>query len=269
MGFEVQYQYHPEISKGEYNKQEMQTGNIKVGSPYEEVSLDVVAGKVMALMARRNILVVGVEIFEIVKKPIAFKESDDGIVIKNKKFRYDDGPAIAGEDLAEKAEDQVEKLKQLLASNPELATLLQPQSTVAAPSAPATPGTAIQKAVPNTQGLGPILRYEFFDPEDDIWVQQAKKQIKDFAFTRGKRYAIYGENLKPVGSLGGVAAQGLYYTVQDDKGRKQVVPNQLFSPVAAPKLEHEGELRGQGGGLSDNGLRWDGVMGDNDVPKLR
>ena len=50
MGYFVNYKY----VKRE-NRDEVLEGEIKVGSPYEDLPLSVLAGKIMALMARRNI----------------------------------------------------------------------------------------------------------------------------------------------------------------------------------------------------------------------
>src|SRR5690606_33375022 len=94
LGFEITLKFHEEISKGEYNKDELKTKTTKVGGPLEDVPIEVLAGKVIAQLARRNILVVDVEIYEITKKKISFKETSDGILIKNKKFRFDDGALI-------------------------------------------------------------------------------------------------------------------------------------------------------------------------------
>jgi len=52
----------------------------------------------MAQFARRNILVQDVKIFEYVRKEVAFKEEEDGIRIKNKRFRFDDGAAVTLQD---------------------------------------------------------------------------------------------------------------------------------------------------------------------------
>ena len=88
MGYELVFYFHKEISKGEYNKEEVKKKSVKVGSPYEEVPLETVAGKIIAQLARRNILVVDVDIFELTKKKLSYKETSDGILIKNKKFNH-------------------------------------------------------------------------------------------------------------------------------------------------------------------------------------
>jgi hypothetical protein len=259
MGYLVNYKFHPEISKGEYDKEDMRTANIKVGSPYEDVPLEVLAGKVMALLARRSVLVVDVEIMEITKKPLAFKEVEDGIVIKNKKFRFDDGPALSGgEEIKESPEAQ---LTALLQTHPNLAQLLNP-ATQPHNNLPVKRATPQQAPLP--PGTGTPVRYEFYRPDDTFWEDYAKGMIKDYAFTVGKQYPILAEKTRPIAKSAGGTAQGIFYETVDDKGRKQLVPNQLFTPKIS-RLEHEDSAGG--GGLTDDGLYWGDANGD--VPELR
>jgi hypothetical protein len=88
VGYEIIYSYH-EKQDGNYNKEETKTLKKKVGDPFEDVSLETLASSVMGQLARRDIFVIGVEIFELAKKKITFRETDNGVVIKNKKFLFD------------------------------------------------------------------------------------------------------------------------------------------------------------------------------------
>lgn len=54
----------------------------------------------MGQLARRDIFVSGVEVFELSKKPISFRESDGGVVIKNKKFTFDHSVGFSVQDLS-------------------------------------------------------------------------------------------------------------------------------------------------------------------------
>ena len=85
MGFECCYYYHEKVD-GDYNKEETKTFKKKVGDPFDDVPLEKLAASIMAQMARRDIWIVNVEIFELSKKPVNFKESKGGIVIKTKSF---------------------------------------------------------------------------------------------------------------------------------------------------------------------------------------
>lgn len=89
MGYEIRYTYHPRKEDGPgYNEEITEEKNSKVGKPFDDTSLEKCAAAIMAQLARRDVLVVDVEVYELVKKEISFKESKDGngIVLKNKKF---------------------------------------------------------------------------------------------------------------------------------------------------------------------------------------
>lgn len=278
MGYEVVYYYHEEIEKGEYNKDETKSKTVDVGSPYDDVSLDVLAGKVMALLARRNILVVNVEIFEFRRKKISFKESNDGIVIKNRKFKFDDGTRLKGEDLLD---DPMEQLKALLAANPELASSLnmpiqQPHEMQQndAPTLQAS-GDAAQVTVDLDQPVEqtnlappsftpdkPVSRYELFNPVIPGLAHDASS--RGWKFTMGKKYPIYDEKLAPT------AQAGMLYTTIDDDGIKRVMSDKFFTPeVANLSRDFESETftpaTGQGG---DPRLDW-GPPADVEMPEVR
>lgn len=225
MGYEVKYNFY-KMENGEYNKSEKHEALIKVGSPYEEVPLNALAGKVMALLARRNILVVDVEIFELVKKPLSYKEMEDGIVIKNRKFRFDDGPAVEGEEVKDESSDQ-EKLLELL-KKPEVLAVLKANNK----SAPQTT-QAIQPAKPASEKPIKIM---FFSPDDRYWLDKTRKEIPDLnrAFTAGRRYPIFEQQDRPVGrSPSGEEAIGIYYRTVDNLGRMQWVNDVLFTAEPA------------------------------------
>ena len=88
MGFECIYYFHKKVD-GDYDRENKETFKKKVGDPFDDVPLEKLAASIMAQMARRDIWIVDVEIFELTKKQISFKESKGGIVIKNKKFSFD------------------------------------------------------------------------------------------------------------------------------------------------------------------------------------
>ncbi len=237
MGFFIQYKYNKEITKGEYDKSETLEGSIKVGSPYEDVPTEVLAGKIMALLARRNILVVEIEAFEIEKKKINYRELDDGIVIKNKKFKFDDGPAI------EAAED-VEVDPKMLLSDPRVQAAIK-QLNLTPNIIPAAPKSIVPKER--------SLRVEVYMPEDadQIWLKNSERlnNGKSLALTPKKRYPIFEERPHPAGTNGGM----LYVTV-DDNGNRVLASDKLFqlpptliegsggpNKESSPKLMYEGE----------------------------
>ena len=90
MGYELIFHYKEAESPGVY-KDEIKNKSYKIGKVTEDVGLDVLAGKILAQLARRSILIVDVEIYEYAKKKLNYRETNDGIVLKNKKFSFDSG----------------------------------------------------------------------------------------------------------------------------------------------------------------------------------
>ncbi len=238
MGFLINYKFYKEISKGEYDKSDVQSNSIKVGNHDEDVSLDVLAGKVMALMARRNVLVIDVEIFEFTKKQLTFKETEDGITIKNKKFKFDDGSSISvsGESVESVVLIEKKEIKQQNISVP---------SVLVTPAEPAPPAPVVPKAKQDV-----ALRNEIFDPEIKELVVETKK--RGMAFTLGKSYPIFSEKIAPVRDA------GMMYTTMDDNGKKHSVTSRLFRIGGFDPNETRQDMR----------VSYSGGGGDN-MPTLR
>ncbi len=230
IGYEIVYSYYEKNETGEYNKELLKEKKVKIGSPHDDVSIDVLAGKILAQLARRNIFVQDVKIFEFIKKSISFRETDDGIVIKNKKFRFDDGPVIIGEEINTDGTD-IEEIKPEVKSKP----------------------TIVQTSVKQVNQKP--LRYETFDPES-LLLEAAKS--RGYKFTVGKKYPILNERL---------AAAGVMYTTQDDLGNKQILVDKFFVPIIG-ELAFESEMKSTKAEDISDRLNWSGVINDN-VPNLR
>lgn len=259
-----------------------------MGTPTEEVPLEQAAGKIMAQLARRNILITDVEIYEFTKKKLSYKEADDGILIKNKKFRFDDGASldVAPASVEEEGAGPQEQLMKLLSANPQLLQQLQQQqggggsgqqpqqnfpqvsvhfnsgnnagaSVDNVPTAkPSTPGgnlvPAIQKAP---------IRHELFDPEPTLADAARRRGLK---FQMGKEYPIYEERRPP----DGMETLGLMYVTVDDTGSKQILSSMHFVPkVGTLEKGFEDDPARNSSGL-DTRLQWDNTY-TSDVPSLR
>ena len=115
MGYEIIFSYRQasDTEKGVY-EDEIKSKKVKIGSSEDNLGLEAAAGRIFAQFARRNILVTEVEIWEYSKKKLSFKETDDGFLIKNRKFRFDDGTMLAPSeellDLFDCGEDEIIKL---------------------------------------------------------------------------------------------------------------------------------------------------------------
>lgn len=103
MGYEVKIVYHPRKESGGYDLERKEEEVVKVGRPFDETSLERLAGVVMSQMARRDVFVLAeeTEVIELVRNKISFKECKDGkgIVLKNKKFSFNEAAQMVAEDL--------------------------------------------------------------------------------------------------------------------------------------------------------------------------
>jgi hypothetical protein len=243
MGFEVVFHYHEEITKGEYNREELKSKRVKVGSPYDEVGLDIVAGKIISQLAKRSILVVDVEIYEFVKKKISYEETEDGIKLKNKKFRFDDGAVIS--DSGSQEDDLMEQLAEIIQEK--------------------APGTDVQAFLSGMKKGGnrpsqpqvtrSVSRHEIFDPPADL-IQHAKNV--GLAFTVGKKYPIFQDKIKE---------DKIFYATMNDRGREQDVWSEYFVPINAGLL---GGFAAGSATAQDKRLWQDSYNGDGSgMPSLR
>jgi hypothetical protein len=238
MGFEVTYHFRESIGPGQYSE-EVQTKTVKVGTATEDTPLEAVASKVMAQLARRNILITDVEIYEYTRKKLTYKEADDGIIIKNKKFRFDDGPVASASPVDEDTPEST--LAALLAANPNLLATLQqaahpqPIATHAAHGAPAQPVKQLSRSVIQTPtGLVRARRWEVFSPE--LMLEHKAKQA-NLKLTKGKQYPIFEEE-----QIGKPPLTRTRYKTQDDAGRQVTVDAEYFVPPISGKLSHEDEM---------------------------
>lgn len=83
---------------------------------YKDADLDQVATTVMKQLARRDLMVFDVEIYEYAKRKITFKETKGGVIIKNKKFSLDGNV----ESIEEIPEQLPQDLRALTVPNPQL-----------------------------------------------------------------------------------------------------------------------------------------------------
>lgn len=198
MGYEIFYKYKDATDVLGVYSDEIKEKSVKIGKVTDEVGLDAVAAKVMTQLARRNILIVEVEIYEYAKKKVSYRETPTGIVIKNKKFSFDSGSVVETGDFED--ETPAEEFKPIPSPSRELAD----RSCPMAPKVNVAP-----------QARRPI-RYEIFEPEP---LALHKAQQKGLKFTVGKKYPVYSEE-----SFGGT----ITYNTADDRGRELNVSAEYF-----------------------------------------
>jgi hypothetical protein len=87
MGYEVIYKFHERLPDGKYAEEVKETKKT-VGKVHQEIPLSKLATVIMSQLARRDIWIIDVDIFEYTKKKISFKEPMDGkgLILKGKRF---------------------------------------------------------------------------------------------------------------------------------------------------------------------------------------
>lgn len=194
MGFEVLYMYFERDDDGNYNRDEVKEMKKKVGEPFEEISLEKLASVIMTQLARRDVWIHDVKIFELAKKEISFKETKGGIVIKHKKFSLDAGANIICQDIQE--------------TKPVVTTLPVPMHPQQIP-------TNINIAGPARRPIKFIVLDS--DPQT---VMNIKKS--GLAFTPNKRYPVFSETPHP-------KEFGIHvYATIDDNKREVTVRDSYF-----------------------------------------
>ena len=217
--------------------------------------MEVLAGKIMAQFARRSILVVDVEVYEFVRKKVNFREEKDGIKIKNKKFRFDDGPTVTLEDYSENGNGVEQQLAALLVANPQLLSQIKGQVSSLDKQVVAQPKPPVFDAP---------IRYEIFEPVDTPLVGFAKE--RGWRFTLGKKYPVYEEK------AGTSVTDGMFYTTIDDAGKRLLVNDKFFVPVpkglAGKFMEDSDDNVVGASNVDQQSLSWDGVVSAN-MPNIR
>jgi len=251
VGYEIVFFYKVEIEKGIY-ADEVLTKKVKIGAS----ELEAVAGRIFAQFARRNILVVDVEIWEFVKRKLSFRESEDGFVIRNRKFKIDDGASLSS---VEETPDE-QRLLELLRDNPGvLAQLTGKAVPTQLPVSQVLPPPAISQASPVRRPI----RYEVYDPAPEL-LSVAKQ--KGLNFTVKNRYPVYSEK------IGKGQYDGMMYLTVDDNGVEKNVSDRFFVGPQT-RLLGEGEfledrMRIVGGDGPEPQLAFDGASHDG-MPSLR
>lgn len=209
MGYEVVFSYKEATGNpGEYSD-DVKKKNVKIGKTTEEIPLDALAGKVMSQLARRNILIVDVEIYEYAKKRISYREASDGIVIKNRKFGFDSGSVVEVSD-SDCVDDSPE--------DEDFKPVPSPSKDLADRSCP-----LVNRAPPSKRAI----RQELYDPDP---IGQQKVKQKGLKFTMGKKYPVYSE--ESVGST-------LVYNTVDDSGKEVKVSAEYFVAIGSGLVEQD------------------------------
>lgn len=230
--YEIIYKFHERDDEGNYNKQEIKEKKKTLGDAIEDIPLEKLASVIMGQLARRDIWITDVEIFEYKKQKISFRETKGGIVIKNRKFSLD-GSVITIQEVVD--DPKIIETK----SSTSLVPVISPPPAI----------------TPSIQNRKPI-RWVILDPDE-----RNMKRVKGtgLAFTPDKRYPVYFEVPHPTKL--GVSI----YTLTDDNKKELRVPDDYFL-----NADHV-FVRGFANSI-DNGnskLSYEGVVAEPEMPDIR
>lgn len=244
MGFEVTYHYKEATQTPGVYSEETFTKTSKIGKSEELISFEVLAGKIMAQLARRNILITDIEIYEFTKKKINYKETKDGIIIKNKKFSFDTGAIVSGDS----NDDEIEEILQ----NEDLLNKLKKVMGLEKPQINVANANKINQSSDNKRPL----RLEIYDPEMLI---KHKMDQKGYKLTVGKKYPIYSEE-KGMGTIN--------YTTKDDSGKEIKISAECFVAQSMGLSFQEDESPIVGANSCEINL-WKNMQVEDQMPDIR
>jgi hypothetical protein len=225
MGFEIKYLYHSRKEDGSYDTEKKEEKLVKVGKPFDETSLEKVAASIIAQLARRDIWVIDVKVFELVKKELAFKECKDGkgITIKGKRYSLNETAQMVSEEIIEETsipegmqphefakmkKETVNDIEELY-SNPNKQVSVQKQ-----PQVPINKNRVIYKVL--------------FDPPIQ-YIPEAKRL--GLRLTQDNEYSVHQVIQHPTGKL-----ELQKIAITDDLGRVITVDEKFFTTLGTGLL---------------------------------
>lgn len=244
MAFEVVFKYY-EKKESDYDKSKLCEFKKTIGTLEIDFPLEKLASIILGQMARRDILVFDVEIYEFTKKRVSFKENKNGIVIKNKKFNLGLDSIVVSE---ESSENCLLEDKSLV----EKACNISVQQSNIVPVTMPIPSSNFQAPISNKKPLKDLkpIKTMIFSPSDLKYLKG-----KPWRFTPNKKYNIYKEKMAPNGV-------GMIFYAIDDTNREVEVPDEFFISDTINLLNEDSEV------LKEDILNWSGSKGF-DMPNLR
>lgn len=227
MGYEVKYTFHPRKEDGSgYDTEVREEKTAKVGKPFDDTPLEKCAVAILAQLARRDVWVVEVEVYELVKKQISFKESADGkgIVLKNKRFSLNSAAEMV------EAEDIPQPVYMPpIPQHEQPASVVHPHESQRLPVSAgaidnlyANPNaTSVRRSVdPRSIDRSKKLYHVYFDP--DPYREQAR--ALKLKFTEDTRYPVHAVIPSPTGKI-----DQQQLAVTDDTGQVVILDEKYFT----------------------------------------
>lgn len=196
MAYEVFLNFYNKKDDGTYDHGNLQTTKKKFGDVDQEYPIDKILAYITGQLARRDIFVYDVEIFEFIKRKIPFKIGKTGLSIKNQKISYEETLANT-ELLVEKDQQKEIIIEQKPVQN------IKPNKFL-----------DLSKRTENRK----LNKFVIFDPPLDI-----DKKKFPYKFTKKKKYQVISERMAPTGI-------GQILNVIDDSGNTIEVSDEYFVP---------------------------------------
>lgn len=251
MGYEIRYLYHPRKEEGGYDTDSKEEKTIKVGKPFDDTPLEKCAAAIMVQLARRDVWVVDVQVYELVKKEISFKESTDGksIILKNKKYGLGSTAEVLAEDLVEVQEPA----PMIIQQNQMIHQGMQPHEMIAQRQQDLSNLYDSNAAVPIKKTPRPpvnqnrVLYFVYYEP----YMYQVEAQRLRLKFSEDRKYPVHEVIPSVTGKLD---AQQI--AVTDDTGKVMILDEKFFTSAGK-------------GLLADDELGFSGSSGGDRVPKRK
>lgn len=217
MGYEVKYIYHPRKEEGGYDTNNKEEKFVKVGKPFDDTPLESVAAAIMAQLARRDIWVVDVQVQELVKKDIVYKECKDGkgIMLKGKKYSFNEAAQMVSEEAVEETGTSPE-----IPPHNAIALSHQSQDVDELYQNP-NKQIAIKKSLTPPINQNRVLYKVIFDPSIQLIPEVKRLRLK---LTQDNQYPVHHVIQHPTGKLD---LQKIAIT--DDTGRVITVDEKFFT----------------------------------------
>lgn len=246
MGYEVIYHYH-ERKDGRYNTEETKTLKKKIGDVYDDGERDKLAMAILGQLARRDIMVIDVEIFEYTKKKLTFKEIEGGIKVGNRKYKLSETATLVTEE-----------------EKPSTPTPVAQAIPVAATPTPPGAGLQPHEIMQQQNGTRRPIKHVRYEPSGIQVLEAQKKQLR---FTNEKVYPVFLEKERktPKGEYLGAS-----YVMVDDYGREVEISDEYFVPAQSSlTFDRELQFSKNDNGNKGDGLLWYGTMQENDMLDIR
>lgn len=238
MGYEITYKYHPKLEEGVgYDHEVIEEKTVKVGKPFDDTPLEKCAAAIMGQLARRDIWVVDVEVDELVRKSVSFKESKDGkgIILKNRRFSLNQTAQLVAEDVVEVQPQQQMIVAPQPAPNGQQ---LQPHQMIQQPAPqPVAANTDVNSLYQNAGSLqtkrsvsardidqNTVLYHVYYEP----YFHAAQAKAMKLKFTEDTKYPVHKVIPSATGKLD---AQQI--AVTDDAGQVMILDEKFFTSAGA------------------------------------